>query len=305
MRYDFVDLRLLTAIADTGSVSRGAEACHLAASSASLRIRRLEEAIGAKLFDRTARGVTLTRAGHVMREHSRRFLAQVEQMHADLTPYVDGVNGHVTLFANSNAIASFIPQDIQPFLRSHEGVRIQMEERLSHDVVSAVADGRADLGVVAWDGSHPALKFYPYRRDELVVVAGNATKLPQANSISFADSLQFPFVCLQSGSAIHTFIVGKANALGRHLDVRIQVAGFQAVVALVRSGVGLGIVPRSIVQNAPLKGIRILSLPEEWAIRHLRICVPVDPSRISRHAMALLTHLKAAGGQCAEAAEVA
>lgn len=291
MRYDFVDLRLLLAIGDTGSVSRGADLCHLAVSSASLRLRRLEEAIGTALFERKARGVELTRAGRVMSDHARRCLAQAEQMNADLAQYADGVKGQVTLFANSNAISSFLPDDLQPFLSRHEGVRVHLEEKLSHDAVAAVAEGRADLGVVAWESTHPALAFHPYRDDELVVVAGEEIKLPRSETVWFADCLSLPFVCLQSGAAIHTFIVGKSAILGHHLDVRIQVAGFPTIVALVRSGAGIGIVPLSVVRRGNPDGIRILRLHDDWAIRRLRICVPHDPARLSRHARTLLAHL--------------
>lgn len=291
-RYDLVDLRLFTTIADLESVTRGAEACNLAPSSASLRIRRLEEAIGSTLFERTQRGVVLTRAGQVMLEHSRRCLAQIEQMHMELAPFSEGMRAQVTLFANSNAIASFIPGDMQHFLRDHKDLRIRMEERLSHDVVSAVASGRADIGVVVWESAHSELEFHTYRTDRLVVVTGSEMRMPRARSISFVDSLNFPFVSLHSGAAIHTFIVGKAATLGRRLDLRIQVAGFPAVVDLVRAGAGIGIVPESILQLRPLDNIRVLELRDDWAIRRLRLCVPADSARVSAPARALLSHLR-------------
>ena len=79
MRYSLVDLKLVVAVADAGNVSRGAAICFLAPSSASLRIRQLEESLGTPLFRRGARGVTLTRAGSVMLDHCRRCLAELEQ----------------------------------------------------------------------------------------------------------------------------------------------------------------------------------------------------------------------------------
>ena len=107
MHYSLVDIKLFVAVADAGNVTRGAATCFLAPSSASLRIKQLEESLGTQLFNRQARGVSLTRAGQVMLEHCRRCLAELEQMHADLAPYADGVRTQVTLFANSTAIASF------------------------------------------------------------------------------------------------------------------------------------------------------------------------------------------------------
>jgi len=292
MRYDLVDLKLFVAVADAGNVSRGAAAAFLAPSSASLRIKQLEDALGARLFTRHARGVVLTRAGQVMLEHCRRCLAELEQMHADLAPHARGVKSQLTLFANSTAIASYLPDDLAGYFRRFPGVRVVLEERLSHDIVAAVAEGRADIGIVTGKGDHPQLVFTPYREDELVVLAPRSVKLGRGGKVGFAECLKHPFISLRSGAAIHTFLVGRAAALGEHLDVRVQVAGFSAVIALVRSGAGVAIVPRSVLREPP-DGVAVLRLDEPWAERHLSVCARRDVSLLSAHARALLELLTA------------
>ncbi len=272
MRYDLIDLKLFIAIADAGNISRGGAACFLAPSSASLRMKQLEESLGAQLFKREARGVVLTRAGQVMLEHSRRCLAELEQMHADLAPYALGIKAHVTLFASSTAIESYLPNDMQAFLHDYPEVRIVMAERLSHETLAAVATGQADIGIVTWDGEHPELEFLPYRQNELMAVVPETDSLTSGESTSFADCLDRPFVCLQGGSAIYAFIVNKATALGRHIDIRIQVASFASMLSLIRAGVGVGLMPRPVLQLLNCDGVRILPLRDDWAVRPLRIC---------------------------------
>ncbi|MFO1268356.1 MAG: LysR family transcriptional regulator [Rubrivivax sp.] len=293
MRYDLVDLKLFVAVADAGNVSRGAAAAFLAPSSASLRIKQLEDALGARLFTRHARGVVLTRAGQVMLEHCRRCLAELEQMHADLAPHARGVKSQLTLFANSTAIASYLPDDLAGYFRRFPGVRVVLEERLSHDIVAAVAEGRADIGIVTGTGDHPQLVFTPYREDELVVLAPRAVKLGRGGKVGFEECLKHPFISLRSGAAIHTFLVGRAAALGEHLDVRVQVAGFSAVIDLVRSGAGLAIVPRSVLREPQREGVAVLRLAEPWAERRLSVCARRDASLLSAHARALLELLTA------------
>ena len=294
MHYSLVDIRLFVAVADAGNVSRGAAHCFLAPSSASLRIKQLEESLGTRLFVREARGVSLTRAGQVMLEHCRRCLAELEQMHANLAPYAEGVKSHVTLFANSTAIASYLPENLSVFLRAYPAVRVSLEERLSHEIVAAVAEGRADIGVVTWSDEHPDVTFWPYHEDELVIVAPAATELGQDGKVRFVECLAHPIVSLASGTAIHTFIAGKAAALGYPIDVRIQVAGFSAVVALVRSGAGIAIVPRSVMRNLQDDGVRTLTLLEPWAVRQLSVCARSDEKLLSSHALALLEQLRGA-----------
>lgn len=290
MHYELTDLKLFVAIADAQSVSRGAASCFLAPSSASLRIKQLEATLGTRLFDREARGVTLTRAGLLMLDHCRRCLAELEQMHANLAPFADGVEARVSLYATSTAIASFLPHDLQTFLQTFPSVRVSLEEHLSRDIVTAVAGGRADLGVVTWADDHPELVFHPYRQDELVVVIPKEWEgsVGENGTASFTDCLSRPFISLRSGTAIHTFLSGKAASMGCRLDTRIQVAGFSAVVAFVESGAGIAIVPRSILAGRNTDKLCILAFREPWAKRQLNVCVRKDSDQVSIYAKALL-----------------
>lgn len=273
MHYDLTDLRVFLAVVDEGNLSRGATRCNLAPSSVSLRIKNLEEVFGAPLLHRQSRGVGPTAAGRVLAEHARRCLAQLEQMHADLLPYAQGITGHVTLFANNNAISSFLPEDLTGFFKAYPSVRISLEERMSHDIVAAVVEGRADVGVVAFDADHPELEFFPYRDDELVLLAPLDCNLGNRRTIAFADCLRQPFICLQQGAAMHTFLVNHAAALGAKLDVRVQVSGYRAIAKLVASGAGLGIIPRSAVEEDDARTMQVLTLSDTWSLRNLRICV--------------------------------
>lgn len=277
--YDLTDLRVFLAVADAGNVTRGAERCHLAPSSVSLRLKGLEEAVGVRLLTRQARGVTLTLAGQVMVEHARRCVAQLEQMHADLLPFSQGLSGHITVFANNNAISSHLPDDLARFFVACPAVRISLEERLSMDIVAAVAAGRADVGVVAVEGEYPDLLFRPYREDQLVLLTPLQSELGKLPSVSFANCLREPFISLQHGAALHTYLMNHAAALGGRLDLRVQVSGYRAIARLVASGAGIGIVPRSALEPADHEHIAIVELTEPWAKRNLRVCVQRFPQK--------------------------
>lgn len=295
MHYDLTDLKLFVAIAEERSVSRGAQRRHLAPSSASLRLKALEESFGTQLFTRQARGVTPNPAGMVMLEHARRCIAQLGQMHADMTPFSHGVLNHVTLFANNNAINSWLADDLLPFFRSCPSARIALEERQGPDIVTAVAQGRADLGIVAVEAEHPELDFLPYREDRLVVVASSTDAVAQHESIRFADCLDSPFVCLLNGTAMHTYLLNFAHALGRELDVRMQVSAYPAALRLIASGVGIGIVPISALAQEGHDALAIVNLNEPWAVRHHRLCV--RPETMQAHALVkeLISTLRTAG----------
>ena len=274
MQYNLTDLRLFVAIAESQNLTHGAGRVHLAASSASHRIRQLEETLGTALLERQARGVALTRAGESLLRHARQIFAQLEQMHADLTPFAAGIRGHVSLWANTHATHSYLPDDLADFLRRHPQVSITLEEHNSPEIVMAVARGDVDVGVVAERVEGAEVELIPYRADRLVLIVPPAHPLRAMTSVRFADVIDHPFVMLNAGSAIHTFTMNTAAALGRHLNVRIQVRSFEAVCRMVGSGVGLGLVPCSALHGGELREApAIVELDEPWAQRDLQVCI--------------------------------
>jgi len=292
MRYDLTDLRLAVAIAEEHNLTKGAAKVHLAPSSASHRLRLLEDDLGAALFERQARGVKPTRAGEALLRHARQVLAGLEQMHADLAPYAAGVRGHVSLYANTHATHTFLPDDLAEFLRAQPQVSITLEEHTSPEILRAVAVGEVDLGVVAASGESAegavGVELIPYRRDRLVLIAPPGHALATRREADFAEVIDEAFVMLHAGSAIHTFTMNAAAALGRHLNVRIQVRSFEAVGRMVAAGVGIGLVPRSAV--TPAMALAVIELIDPWAERDLHVCLR-QGADLSGFATALVTHL--------------
>jgi DNA-binding transcriptional LysR family regulator len=295
MRYDLTDLRLFVALAEERNLTRGAARTHLAPSSASHRLRLLEQELGAPLFERHARGLTLTRAGDALLRNARQVFAQIEQMHADLSPYAEGVRGHVSLWANTHATHTFLPDDLAGFLKQYPQVSVSLEERTSPEIALAVASGEIEIGVLAETGRVGGVEMIPYRRDRLVLIVPGGHALAASARLHFAEVLDYPFVMLHAGSAIHTFTMNEAAALGRHLDVRIQVRSFEAVCRMVGAGVGIGLVPRSAV---PGTGLReppvVVEMDEAWAQRDLQVCVR-QGGVLSGFAAALVENLQQSG----------
>ncbi|MBB1486401.1 LysR family transcriptional regulator [Oceanospirillum sediminis] len=271
MKYNLTDLRLFIAIAECQNLTRGAEQVFLAPSSASHRIKVLEDSLGTVLLQRKARGVELTRAGEIFLRHARQVFAGLEQMHADLAPHALGVQGHVRLWANTHATHSYLPDDLALFLGQHPQVSVTLEEHSSLDILAGVAKGDADLGIVAEVDERSDMVMLPYREDLLVIIAPRTHPLAQARQIAFQEVVNQPFVMLHAGSAIHTFTMNLAASLGQHLNVRVQVRSFEAVYRMVAAGVGIGLVPREAIRQRQ-DDVVFLALNEPWAKRDLKVC---------------------------------
>ncbi|WP_255407758.1 MULTISPECIES: LysR substrate-binding domain-containing protein [unclassified Achromobacter] len=146
-----------------------------------------------------------------------------------------------------------------------------------------MAQGRADIGVVAVDADHPDLEYLPYREDRFVVVVPPGSRLSQHGALRFSECFGEPWICQQNGSALHTYLMNQAAALGSRLDVRVQVANFDAIVRLVASGAGISIVPESVLGRRDPERVAIVPLTEPWAARHHRVCVRTGALAGNRH----------------------
>lgn len=274
LRYDLIDLRLFVNIAEAGNLTRGAERSHLSVGAASMRVKNLEEALGAPLFIRRSQGVTLTPAGESLLVHARRVFRDLERLHGDLQVFSRGLKGRVRIFANTTAITEILPGALGSFLASHPQVDIDLEERLSPEIGRAVADGTADIGILAGNIRTDGLEVLPYQKDSLVLAVSSDHPLAGRDVIDFSEAAALSFVSLHQGSAIHGFMENIAAEMGRNLDLRIKVSGFESLSRMVEAGVGVGILPGSVANR--LKGshaIAVVRLSNPWAVRELKICV--------------------------------
>jgi DNA-binding transcriptional LysR family regulator len=294
MRFDLADLSLFRNVVEAGSITRGAERANLALAAASTRIRNMELAIGAPLLLRGRQGVAPTQAGRTLLQHARIMLLQAERLREDLGAYAGGVAGQIRLLSNTNALTEFLPEALSSFLTAHPHVSVDLEERLSDEIVGLIAEGVADLGIVAGTVDAGALETYPFRRDRFVLVVSRDHPLAKRARISFAQVLDRDFVGLDRASALQRFLADKAARIGRPLRLRIQLRSFDAVCRLVECNVGVGIVPETTARRAArAMDIVAVTLTDPWAVRDLTICVRGirDLPPIARQ---LVEHLRAA-----------
>jgi len=275
-QFDLVDLRLFVKVAQARSFTRGAESSFLSIPAASLRIKSLEDAVGAKLLNRTGRGVSTTEAGEVLLNHARTLLDQIERLQSDMQPYSRGVRGHVRLFANTTSISELLPDALGRFLATHPSVTVDLQERLSTEVVRAVNQGEADAGVISGYVRADGLETLPYSRDSLVLALplDHEHPLAQAPAVHFADALAHDFVGVDRHYAMHAFLEHEVAQLGRTMRVRIRVGSFDAMCRMVEANAGIGVLSELAARRlAKSSRIRTIGLLDEWAHFELRICV--------------------------------
>jgi DNA-binding transcriptional LysR family regulator len=292
MRFDLTDLSLFRHIVEAGSITHGAQRANLALGAASTRVRHMEETLGAALLTRGRQGVAPTQAGRSLLQHARIMLAQADRLREDLGAYAGGTAGQIRLLSNTNALAEFLPEALSSFLAAHPNISIDIEERLSDEIVGLIAEGVADIGIVAGTVDTGTLETYPFRKDRFVLVLGQDHPLAQRKTISFADVADQEFVGLDRASAIQRFLADKAARIGKPLRLRIQLRSFDAICRMVEGHVGIGIVPETTARRAAKAlAIRIVPLADAWAVRELTICIRAF-DELPTYARQLVDHMR-------------
>lgn len=279
MRLDLSDLKLVVCIADAGSITHGARYASLAAGSASERLKSMEEDTGVKLFFRHPRGVSLTEAGEILVRHAREILSRQEQLKAELGAYVKGMRGKIRLYANTSAMAEFLPGRLAKWLTEHPDVAIELEERTSADIINSISNGIVEAGLVSDAVDARELTIEPIADDRLALIVPVTHPLGGRENVFLSDAISEPFIGLYPGNALQDHISGHARELGHQLTYRIRMSSFEGICEMVSSGIGVGIIPVSVAERFSKKlSYQILPLHDPWARRRICICYKTQDS---------------------------
>lgn len=274
MHFDLADLRLFIHIAEAPSLTQGARRAFLSPAAASARIKALEGQLGSRLLYRDNRGVELTPAGQRLLQHARLIMRQVDYLKSEFTDYGAEAAGHIRIFANTTAVTEFLPEVLAGFLADRPGVTVDLQERLSRDIVRGVLDGSTDLGIIAGPVQAPGLQVLHFSTDRLVLAVPVGHELAARERVKLHDTLVFQHIGLHEGSTLLSFLRERVEHLGEQLSLRIQVSSFEAVCRMIEAGVGIGIIPESAARrHSRTMRLAVVELNESWAVRERSILV--------------------------------
>jgi len=266
---DLVSLALFVRAVDAKSLSKAAEQSHIALAAASRRIALLEHRYAVKLLYRSSQGVEPTPAGMSLAMHARKMMESAEKLQADLSDFAKGVKGHIRIKANTSAITQHLPKDLEQFSAAYPDVKLELEESRSVEIVQALREGSADIGIVMDGVAREGLVSYEYRRDRLVAIVPRGHEL-RARQVLFEQLVKYDLVALDSSAAMMRLL----SSAGHPLRLRVQVKSFEAVCKLVQANMGIGVLPEAAALDfAPVMGLRLIRLTDPWAERSMHVCI--------------------------------
>lgn len=238
-------LRYFAAVAREGSVTRAAAALFLAQPSLSIQIRKLEQEVGAQLFERLARRVVLTAAGEALLEHAERALAEVERGRECVMDVVELRRGRVAVGVLPSVGAHLLPAILATFRRDHPGIAVRLVEHdVSREFEQMVHSGELDLATTRMPATLAGLEARPLVHEQMMVLVPPDHPLRGRSGVHLRELADEDFVCMRSGYGLRELADALCAAAGFTPRVVIETGQLSIVHGMVRNGIGVALLPR-------------------------------------------------------------
>lgn len=235
-------LRAFLALAQTRHFTRAAQSIALSQPAFSAAIRALEDAVGARLFERDTRKVSLTAAGEAFEGPARRALQELQNGLDGLRGLNDQLQGRVTVAVLPSLAAGWLPPVLAAFTRQHPGIDVTVVDVLSERGIELVRSGQADFGITTQTADVHGLDSLWFASDRFELVCRNDHRLARAPRVTVRDLAGERFITQARHSIVGRYLT---NVLSPAEAPRLmEVEQLATVIGLVRAGVGLAAIPQ-------------------------------------------------------------
>jgi len=250
---DSRELEIFLVVAEQLHFGRASQLCHLSPSALTRTVQRLEQQVGQSLFVRNKREVHLTAAGEKFRLYASESLLKWSLFKQELSQD-QTISGSLSIYASITAVYSLLPDLLEDYRQTYPAVQLELRTGAAEQAVIQVQRGEIDLAVAAWpDYQQPRIEFLPITPTPLVFIAPvrSTFTLPMDDEGSL-DMARVPLVVPQEGLS--------RRRLNRWLkehhvtpNISSEISGNEAIIAMVRLGGGVGIVPELVLERSPFR----------------------------------------------------
>jgi len=285
-------LRYFCAIADTGSFSRAAQQTHVSQPSLSQQIRKLEDELGARLFDRLGRAVRLTELGTAFLPRARAVLRDLEAARTDVIERKTSLSGPLCLGVIPTIAPYFLPPILASFSRKFPQARITIVEEITPLLLERLRAGTMDIAIVALPVHFRNHEFMPFplASEKLYAVLPKRHPLAKRRAVSLAELRDEPFLLLRDGHCFREAAVAACSRARLNPNVVFESGQFSSILSMVAAGVGISIVPAMAIEKR--RDCSFIPIDDERAARTIG-AVTLHGRSLPRVSEAFLAHIGA------------
>ena len=243
-------LEYFVAVAEEQNFTRAADRVHISQSGVSAQIRQLERELGAELFDRSARTVTLTVAGKAALEHARAALAAAGAVGQAVSEVTDLIRGRLTVGMVIGCTLTPLFDALAAFHQAHPGVEISLLEDSSDRLAEGVRTGAVDLALIGAAAATPeGLDALTIINERLVVAVPAGHPLAKQRRVTLRDLVAYPIVCMPPGTGLRTVFDQACAAQNLQPAIALQASASDAIADLAARGLAIAILSDSMAAH--------------------------------------------------------
>jgi len=281
-------LRYFCAVAETGSFSRAAEQSHVSQPSLSQQIMKLEDELGARLFDRLGRSVRLTDVGKTFLPRARSVLHELEVAKGDVVERKDSISGLVSVGVIPTVAPYFLPSRLTSFSRKFPQALLSVMEEITPVLLDRLRAGAIDVAILALPIRGHEFETFPLLSERFFAALSADHKFAKRRSLSLKELRADPFLLLRDGHCFRDNAVAACDRARVHPQVIFESGQFSSLLSMVGAGMGVSIVPQmAIEKKSRCRFVRI----EDAAPARTIGAVVLRGRSLSRAHHAFLAHL--------------
>jgi len=250
---DINQLEVLVTVARERSFSRAAEVLGRTQPAVSQAVRRLEQEIGERLFDRSSKDGTLTPAGEVLLDHAKQMLNLRNSASRSMRDLRELRDGKVSISANEHTVFYLLPV-IGEFRRNHPKIKVEVRRGVASRIPKEITGREVELGVVSFTPTEPSIKAIPVFTDSLVLIVSPKHPLAAKDVISINDLAGETLIAHNAQSPYRAKVIEAFEKYRTPMNIAIELPSLEAIKRLVEQNAGVALVPRSTSEDEILSG---------------------------------------------------
>lgn len=229
---------------------KASRACNLSPSALTRTIQRLEEEIGKSLFIRDNRSVALTDAGNQLLVYAKNAVTEWRYFQETMSEQDEQVSGSISVYASITAVYGLLPDLLEAYRSAYPNVQLALHTGDAERAIEQLMNGEIDLAVAALpDRKQTQMEFMPLAETPLLFIAPASPDFQLRGKLDLSD---VPLVLPQSGIARNRLDAWfRENSVVPRIST--EVSGNEALIAMVRLGTGVGVVPQLALERSPLR----------------------------------------------------
>lgn len=265
------ELEVFLLLAESRNFRIAAEQAHVSQPALSRTLQSAEWKLKVRLFDRNTRKVELTSAGQELLPIAKRVVSEFNSSLSDLSEFVAGRRGTVTIASLPSAAAALLPRAMAEFEQSHPRVVVALHPSPAEKALSLVMDGTANFALSPAPARLQDFDYEPLMRDDFVLICARHDPLASCAQVSWAALAEQPFLASGSETSVRSITDRVMNELGMQVASRYESSSLAVLGAMTAAGLGITVIPRMALRLMDASSLAIVPLTDPPVHRELGI----------------------------------